>query len=454
MSEKAYEVNFDGIVGPSHNYAGLALGNKASEANKASISNPKEAALQGLEKMKALHDMGLKQAVLPPHERPNIPALKHKGYAGSDAEILEKVYKEDPKLLCAVSSSSNMWTANASTVSPSADTKDGKVHITIANLASQYHRSIEPPTTLNIFRAIFANDNKFVVHPPLGGGDKFGDEGAANHTRFCNSYGEPGLEFFVFGKYAFESSANSLLPKKYPARQSFVASEEVANQHKLDPSRLVFAQQSPEAIDKGVFHNDVISVGNANAFLYHEESFVDTEKTIAELQEKYKALTNNELHLIKVTSDQVPVEDAVSSYLFNSQIISLPDSPSEMMIVAPQESQENEKVKACLDSIVKADNPIKEVKYFNVRQSMRNGGGPACLRLRVVLTEGELQAINQSVLMSDALYADLKSWINKHYRDEITLESLADPKLLEESRAALDELTKILNLGSIYEFQA
>ena len=84
---------------------------------------------------------------------------------------------------------------------------------------------------------------------------------------------------------------------------------------------------------------------------------------------------------------------------------------------------------------------------------MCNGGGPACLRLRVALNEKELQATNQHSLMNNELYTLLKDWINKHYRDRVSESDLADPQLLLENRQALDELTQIMKLGSIYSFQ-
>src|ERR1044072_3846641 len=113
-----HQVNFDGIVGPTHNYAGLSYGNVASMTNKSSVSHPRQAALEGLAKMKFLHDLGLKQAVLPPPERPHRPTLRARGYEGDDAATLAKVAKEDPQLLAKVSSASAMWAANAATVSP------------------------------------------------------------------------------------------------------------------------------------------------------------------------------------------------------------------------------------------------------------------------------------------------------------------------------------------------
>ncbi|WP_370298967.1 N-succinylarginine dihydrolase, partial [Pontibacterium sp.] len=125
---KAFEANFDGLVGPTHNYAGLSFGNVASEKHQAEVSNPKQAAKQGLTKMKALNDLGLVQGVLAPQERPDINTLRQLGFGGSDADVLAAAAKQAPRILAACCSASSMWTANAATVSPSADTANGKVH--------------------------------------------------------------------------------------------------------------------------------------------------------------------------------------------------------------------------------------------------------------------------------------------------------------------------------------
>jgi succinylarginine dihydrolase len=443
---KAYEVNFDGLVGPTHNYAGLSIGNVASVTNASQASNPKEGAKQGLQKMKALHDMGLKQALFPPLERPDVFTLRKLGFTGSDEQVLKKAHQEAPQILVAVSSASSMWTANACTTSPSADTADGKVHFTAANLANKFHRSIESPTTARILQSIFGNEQYFVHHHPLPLGDHFGDEGAANHTRFCKEYGSAGVEFFVFGKYAFDSRHPA--PKKYPARQTFEASQAIARLHQLNPAKVVFAQQNPDVIDKGVFHNDVISVGNRNVLFYHEEAFLNTEQVFEQIRSAYG---DQDFHFIKVPSALVSVEDAVNTYLFNSQLVSLSDD--SMAIIAPSECEENPRVKTYLDGLLQENTPIKQVKIYDVKQSMRNGGGPACLRQRVVLNEAELKATNPNVFMSDELFETLNHWVDKHYRDRLVADDLADPQLLIESRTALDELTQILNLGSIYPFQ-
>lgn len=446
QSPTAFEVNFDGLVGPTHNYAGLSVGNVASLKNAAQASNPKQGALQGLAKMKALSDMGLKQAVLPPLERPDVHILRKLGFAGTDEQVITRAATEAPAVFAATCSASSMWTANACTISPSADTKNGKVHFTAANLANKFHRSIEAPTTSRVLESIFANQDHFAHHHALPMGDHFGDEGAANHTRFCSEYGEQGVEFFVFGKYAFDS--NKPFPKKYPARQTFEASQAIARLHQLNDTKTVFAQQNPDVIDAGVFHNDVISVGNRNCLFYHQTAFLDSTQVIKDLQSAYG---EEPMHFVEVPTSAVSLNDAVHTYLFNSQLVTLNDG--SMAIIAPGECRENDNVRNYLESVIAADNPISKVEIYDVKQSMQNGGGPACLRQRVVLNEAEIAAANQSVFINDSLFGTLNTWVEKHYRDSLEEKDLADLQLLVESRTALDELTKILNLGSVYPFQ-
>lgn len=442
----AFEVNFDGLVGPTHNYAGLSVGNVASLKNAAQASNPKQGALQGLAKMKALSDMGLKQAVLPPLERPDVQILRQLGFTGSDEKVITKAAKDAPAIFAATCSASSMWTANACTISPSADTQDKKVHFTAANLANKFHRSIEAPTTSRILEAIFTDDIHFTHHHALPLGDHFGDEGAANHTRFCEQYGTEGVEFFVFGKYAFDNSKP--YPTRYPARQTFEASQAIARLHRLEAKKTVYAQQNPNVIDAGVFHNDVIAVGNRNCLFYHEMAFLDKEKTINDLQAAYG---DEPIHFIEVPESLVSTNDAVHTYLFNSQLVSLEDD--SMAIIAPGECRENERVRDYLDSVIADENPISKVEIYDVKQSMQNGGGPACLRQRVVLNQSEIDASNQSVYMNDKLFETLNQWVKKHYRDSLVEGDLSDPSLLIESKTALDELTKILDIGSVYPFQ-
>ncbi|MBY6093487.1 N-succinylarginine dihydrolase [Ferrimonas balearica] len=443
---KHIEANFDGLVGPTHNYAGLSFGNVASQSNAAAISNPRSAALQGLAKMKALHDMGMTQGVLAPQQRPDLNMLRRIGFSGNDAQVLDKAYRAAPAILRAAYSASSMWTANAATVSPSADSADNKVHFTPANLVNKFHRSIEPEVTGRILRATFADANHFAHHQHLPEHDQFGDEGAANHTRLCRQYGDEGLQLFVYGRYGFDPSKPA--PQRYPARQTREASEAVARLHQLGEHNTVYIQQNPDVIDQGVFHNDVIAVGNQNVLFYHQQAFLNTESALAEIRAKFG---DSPLHFIEVGTDQVSVQDAVKSYLFNTQILTL--SSGEMAIIAPTECRENPAVYAYLNQLLEQNTPIRHVHYFDVKQSMQNGGGPACLRLRVALSEQEKAAVNPHSLMSDSKYVELTAWVEKHYRDRLTAEDLRDPQLVVESHQALDQLTQILNLGSVYPFQ-
>lgn len=445
---KSYEVNFDGLVGPTHNYGGLSYGNVASQSNSQQGSNPREAARQGLAKMKALADMGFKQGVLAPQERPDVAALRRLGFSGSDAEVIQRAAKEAMPLLVASCSASSMWVANAATVSPSADTADGRVHFTAANLNCKYHRSIEHPTTSRVLGAMFNNEKHFAHHAALPAVAQFGDEGAANHTRFCRAYGEPGVEFFVYGRSAFDSRYPA--PQKYPARQTLEASQAVARLHGLSDGGVVYAQQNPAVIDQGVFHNDVISVGNGEVLFYHEDAFLETDTVLGQLRAKLASKGGN-FQAICVPRAAVTVEDAVRSYLFNSQLLSRDDG--SMLLVVPEECRNNERVWAYLGQLTRQGGPVKEVKVFDLKQSMQNGGGPACLRLRVALKESELAAVNQGVIMTAPLYDTLVGWVDKHYRDRLSDADLADPQLLVECRTALDELTQILKLGSVYPFQ-
>ncbi len=436
-----HEYNFDGLIGPTHNYAGLSFGNIASASNKGAVSNPKEAALQGLAKMRAAMALGLKQGFLPPQDRPALKTLRALGFAGTDKQIIEKAAAASPDLLANCYAASSMWTANAATIAPSPDTSDGKVHFTPANLAANFHRSIEADTTARTLRHIFNDDRFFVHHAPLPGGVHFGDEGAANHGRLCETHGEKGVHLFVYGEDG----------DRFPARQKLRASQAVARNHQLDPDKTIFIEQSKAALDAGAFHNDVVGVANGNVLFLHEQSFADRDAAYAEIREKAPFV-----EIVEAPADKVSLSDCIKSYLFNSQLLTLPDAGAaggEMALLLPTESESAERVKTFVDETAARNNPINRVVYKNVRESMRNGGGPACLRLRVVLSDEEAAAADQHFILNDERIGPLEAWVEDHYRDRLHPDDLRDPKLMEESLAAMDALTKILKLGAFYDFQ-
>lgn len=442
------EINFDGIVGPSHNYAGLSHGNVASTQNKSQVANPRAAAIEGLAKMKFVSELGVGQAVLPPLFRPRIRLLHDLGFRGSPEKMIESAGKSDPILLAACYSASSMWTANAATVSPSHDCADDKLHLTPANLSTLLHRSIEAESTARTLRSIFSDGRYFEVHAPLFPCQTLTDEGAANHTRLTANTGSTGIETFVYGRAALAdaSSPNDSKgqPKKYPARQTLESCQAIARMHQLDPENVFFIQQNPDAIDAGVFHNDVISVGNGNVLLCHEMAFVDQKNVLAELGDRFETVFGQPLVTVEILEKELSLSDTVSSYLFNSQLLSRPDG--KMTLVCPADCRDNAAAHACTQRIVEEDNPIDQVEFLNLRQSMNNGGGPACLRLRVAMTEDQVSSMHSGVLFTDKLHQALTQWVEKHYRDELAPDDLRDPKLVDENYTAFEDLSTILQL--------
>ncbi len=412
------EINFDGIVGPSHNYAGLSLGNLASARNAGQVSHPRAAALQGIEKMRANLALGLAQGVFMPHPRPNHGWLEELGTTLDDAE---------PTLAANAMSASAMWAANAATVSPAPDTQDGRCHLTVANLRTMAHRSHEWPYTLAQLRVAFADGASFRVHAPVP--PAFGDEGAANHMRLSASHGEPGVEVFVYG----------VSGGAFPARQHLQASRAIARRHRLHPAHALFAEQSEQAIAAGAFHNDVVAVANGPVLFAHEKAFAARDLLIEDLERLVPGF-----ELVEVADGDVPLEDAISSYLFNAQLVSPPDG--EMTLVVPSEARETPSVWRWLQNHLAGNGPIRRVEVVDVRQSMANGGGPACLRLRVV---ADPATVDPRFLVDPRkldLVADL---VAQHWPAEIDTRELTSPALISDIEQARLALLKRLDLAEL-----
>lgn len=417
------EINFDGIIGPSHNYAALSLGNLASTAHARATSYPRAAALQGLAKMRTLSDLGLPQGFLLPPERPATGWLRSLGFRGDDDAVAAAAHAADPRLFASALSASSMWTANAASVSPVPDTVDGRCHISTANLSRMAHRSLEAATTEAQLRVVFAHP-AFAVHNAVL--PAFGDEGAANHMRLCSAHDAPGVEVFVYGEDG----------GVFPARQSRRASEAVARRHGVDA---LFVEQSPEAIAAGAFHNDVVAVANRHVLFAHEQAFSGREVFYAALTERLPQVI-----VIEVPAAAVSLADAVASYLFNSQLITLTDG--SMALILPREAGANTVVGEYLKTLLSGNGPIRAVHDVDVRESMQNGGGPACLRLRVV---ADPATVDPRFLLDERKADTLARVIETHWPGSIGSGDLGQRDLWQQCRAARAHLIAALGIPEL-----
>src|SRR3954468_13578398 len=394
-------------------------------------ANPRGAALQGIAKMRFVASLGVGQAILPPHERPSLRTLRRLGFRGSDEQVIAEAAR-DPELkdqlLRISSSAAAMWTANAATCVPAEDAADGRLHLVPANLTAMFHRSLEAETTARVLREIFADSDRFEVHDPLPGGSHFSDEGAANHTRlFAEEV--PAVHLFAWGTRAFGQAAAGT-PVRYPARQTLEASHALARLGQIDPARALFPQQHPRGIDAGAFHTDVLAVGNGAVLLLHELAFVETRALLEKLREQVGPAFIAHL----ATEKQLPLASAITAYPFNSQLLTLPDG--SMTLLAPVEAREDGPSREFLGSVVHSGGPVKSVHHLDLRQSMENGGGPACLRQRLVLSDEDRAAVKARVFWDEGLGAELERWVRKHYRDRLVGADLADPGLARETLTA------------------
>lgn len=410
------EINFDGIVGPTHNYAGLSFGNLAATAHAGDVSYPKAAALQGLAKMRSNMHLGLAQGFFVPPARPN----------GRFLASIAADHTTDPRLLAAAWSASSMWTANAATVSPSPDTSDGRCHLTPANLVTMPHRFQEWQDTARQLELAFSSQAHFTVHAPVL--HCFGDEGAANHMRMGTSHQAPGIEIFVYGRTGGQ----------FPARQHEQASRITARKHGLDPERVLFVEQNPEAIAAGAFHNDVVAVANEHVLFTHEMAFADPQGTYDAIRAKLP-----EAEIIIVPASSVSLEEAIRTYLFNAQLVTLPTG--EMTLVVPMEAWDSATVRMWLDVLLAGNGPIRQVVPVDVKQSMANGGGPACLRLRVV---ADPATVDSRFLLDDATADVLAGVIDAHWPEQIELADLGSETL---ERTVLDARNRLLQALDLQE---
>lgn len=455
MKDPMVELQVDSLVGPTHHYSGMSFGNLHAERSKGRISNPKKAFMECLDKAKLVSDLGVPQLIFPPHERPHLRTLRRLGFRGYDCDIIKRAYERDPTILYSVSAPSYMWMANAATVTPACDSFDGRLHITPANLVQNFHRSIEAPFNQEMFSLIFGK--VAAVHDFLPSNQIFGDEGAANHQRFTprhpslnmDELRHHGIHLFAYGREG--GALDQSLAHRYPARQSLPASITVARLHGLREDMVIFANQHPWAIGAGVFHNDVISASCNNFWFLHEYAYTNTEFVLNEVRGKLEALGGGpSVQLVK--ESELSLHDAELTYIFNSQIVEL--ETLGQIIIAAKSVEEHDGARKILEDLSANDAcSVKKVLYVDVGESLANGGGPACLRLRVPIRESELQNLYGNVYLTPKLYLELRAVGEKYYRDQLSLSHLRDGELLRESHQVLDEFSKILGLGNIYDFQ-
>jgi len=432
------EVNFDGLVGPTHHFGGLGVGNVASQTNRSRSSRPREAALEGLNKAWLIAQLGVPQILLPPLVRPDRAYLSALGFHGTLAEQVKAAYEADPQLLSAAMSASAMWSANAATVSPAPDTADGKLHITPANLISSWHRAQEAHERGEMFRYLWRNSQDVDVHDPLPSILPLRDEGAANHLRLSHTATEQGIEIFVSG----DSPKIEAAPRRFMIRQTWQAGMCLGRAHRLHPHRTFHLQQSAAAIDAGVFHNDVISTAHEHLWFMHEEAFECGESSFNEIEEAFYKQTGGELRRIVVKTAELSVRAAVQTYLFNSQIVTLPKAdarePSRFHWIAPQQCQAAPEPRILLENWRKESTlSIEKIHFVALQESMANGGGPACLRLRIQLYQRQRDALPADLFLDAEQYDRVHQWIVKWYPESLALADLTDVTLVEHLQQAV-----------------
>ena len=198
----------------------------------------------------------------------------------------------------------------------------------------------------------------------------------------------------------------------------------------------MLVEQSRAAVDAGAFHNDVVAVSNLELMLAHPDAFTD----FANVQ----AAVCGGLPGAKVVAvEGLPLADAIASYLFNSQLISLPEGG--MAMVLPAEVRDNHTASRALDAALGQAGDVRKTVFVDVRESMRNGGGPACLRLRVPVSAADQAAIHPGYILDEARLDRLARLIETHWPVAVAPADLSNPALWETARGADAALTNFIN---------
>jgi succinylarginine dihydrolase len=247
--------------------------------------------------------------------------------------------------------------------------------------------------------------------------------------RLTSAHGASGLEVFVYGRGG----------GRFPARQHEQASRIVARRHGLDPARVLFVEQSSEAIDAGAFHNDVVAVANERVLFAHEKAFAESDETYRAIRGKFP-----EVEIVEVPDATVSLAEAIRTYLFNAQLVTLP--PGEQALIVPTEAWESPAVRAFLDALVAGNGPIRRAIPVDVRQSMANGGGPACLRLRVV---ADPATVDPRFVLDEIKAQAIEQVVGAHWPEQIDPTDLGGEALARTLVAARCALLARLDLEQL-----
>ena len=368
------QVFIDTIPGPTNHFGGHAVGNIASMNSKNNILNPQKAALEWLEKVKKVAMIGGNQFVLPPQRRP----LTHKKKTLTQSDI----------------SSSFIWMANAGLFIPRIDTQLENNQFIPANMKQSEHRNIEHPFHQYWLKKILKY-SKCNFHKILD----INDEGSANSIRLWHKKNQCGVNIFVYGK------PNA----RYPIRQSKSSCEKIINITK--PRHYILLEQTKEAIDAGVFHNDVIAFGFKNTIICHEKAFSNQKQELKKLKKIFTNSLNAPLNIVEIANNSLSLNAAVKTYLFNSQVIEI---NNKFELICPIEVKENPNSYKITEKWV-TNGLFNKVHFVNIKSSLKNGGGPACLRLCLYLNDNEVKKIPTKFKLDKTKYKKISKIILEHY---------------------------------------
>ena len=174
--------------------------------------------------------------------------------------------------------------------------------------------------------------------------------------------------------------------------------------------------------------------------LIHERAWENQAATLHRIRARVP-----DLRVFQVSSRDLSLEQAVTSYLFNSQLLETSDG---WLLNAPIECADGA-ARMVVDRLER-DGFVDRVRFNDLRQSMDGGGGPACLRLRLPLTEDEFRLLPETLMMTEERVEKLRSWVKKWYPSILRIEDLADAGFARRARKCSQALVEVLGCDRRY----